>query len=86
MAHEFGADHDVYFYFIASKCLASQQDNFPGAPQIIEIVSPGLHHSHPLGTKLRSMHIGTADIVGFLVRKLPFDGIGIPPSHFVKSR
>jgi hypothetical protein len=49
--------------------------------QLVEIVSPVLHHFPPLGEVLRVV-VGGADPVAFVMGKLAFDPIGMEP-HFV---
>ena len=58
----------------------------PAFAKVFEIVRPHLHHSDAFSPKVRSMHVGAADVVSFLVRQLPFDRVLVPTPHFVQSR
>jgi hypothetical protein len=58
-------------------------DNLSVVGEIVEIVSPLLHHFPPLGEVLRVV-VGGADLVALVMCKLAFDPIGVK-SHLVQK-
>lgn len=62
-----------------------QLDDSCAVSKLIEIVRPDLHHLDPFGPKFRSVHVGSSNVILFLVCELPFDGVFIPLTHFVEK-
>ena len=54
--------------------------------KLVKIIRPDLHHVDALGPELRGVHVRKANLVFFLMRELPLDGVGIPSPHFIEER
>src|SRR5262249_14988056 len=65
-------------------CSTSERKHLAALPKFVEIVSPRLHHLHALRPVFGGMNMARPHIVGFLMRKLTLDGVGVPAPNFVE--
>jgi hypothetical protein len=67
-----------------SSALKIRLQNLAARLQAIKIIRPVLHHFDPF-VPMGATGIGAADIVGFDMGQLPFDGVWVPIAHLVQQ-